>query len=138
MKTFEVGQRVVLVEASNLETFNPDEDDSTRGVVKSVDDPSKPLVKWDNSWRKPNPEKVSAEGLITEAEADTILSKLEEEYEAWATPIREKIKESAKLLQEAGQLADNQNQDLAQLHDLVGPLIGAMRSVGWRTSSLSC
>jgi hypothetical protein len=138
MKTFEVGTRVVLVEASNLDTYNVDEDDTTRGVVKSIDEAGKLLVKWDDSWRKPNPEKVLADALITEAEADQILSKLEEEYEVWAAPIRAKIEESAKLLKEAGKLADKQNQDLAELHDLVGPLISAMRSVGWRTSSLSC
>lgn len=138
MKIFEVGQRVVLVQDSNLETYNVEEDDTTRGVVKSITDPGKVIVKWDSSWRKPNLEEVATEELITEAEAETILSKLEAEYEVWAAPIRVKIEESAKLLREAGQLASNQNQDLAELRDLVSPLISAMRSVGWRTSSLSC
>jgi hypothetical protein len=76
--------------------------------------------------------------LITEVEADKILSKLEREYEVWAGPIRKKDGKAAKLLQEVGELADEQNRELIEMHDVVGPLIHAMDELGWRTSSLSC
>lgn len=138
MKKFEVGERVVLVKESNLETYDPECDDTTRGIVKSVDDPNMPLVRWDNSWKNPRTEKVKADGLITEVEAEAIISKLEQEYEAVAGPIREKISASAKLLTEAGQLAKKQNMNLSEVNELVSPLISAMRGIGWRTSALNC
>jgi hypothetical protein len=139
MKTFEKGARVVLVAESNLTTHNEyEDDDCTRGVVKSVDKDGKLTVKWDSSWRTTNPSKHDASELMAEEEANKILDKLEAEYEVWAGPIREKIKEAAKLLAEADKLANKQKRDLTEMHEIVGPLIGAMDDVGWRTSSLSC
>lgn len=138
MKTFEVGQRVVLVAASNLKEWNEYEDDTTRGVVKSVNKEGLITVKWDNSWRTPNPSEHTANRLISEAEANEIRSKLEAEYEVWAGPIREKMKLAAKCLAEADELATKQKKDLAEMHELTGPLIKAMDDIGWRTSSLSC
>lgn len=138
-KTFEVGARVVLVERSNLDTHNEyEDDDTTRGVVKSVDAEGKLTCKWDNSWITPNPSKHTASELMAEAEANKILEKLEAEYEVWAGPIRKKIEESAKLLAEAGELAAKKDRDLSEMHEIVGPLISAMDDIGWRTSSLSC
>lgn len=135
---FEVGQRVVLVSGSNLETHNEYEDDCTRGVVKSIDENGKVLVRWDGSYRKPNPGKHNADELITEVAADEILSKLEAEFEAWAGPIREKLEQAGALLKEAGELADKHGRDLTEMWDLTSPLTSAMDEVGWRTSSLTC
>lgn len=138
VKVFEVGERVVLVAGSNLKTWNEYEDDTTRGVVKSIVQEGKLLVKWDGTWRKPNPSRHDASELITEVEANQIRSVLETEYEAWASPIREKMKLAAKYLTEAGELAAKQDKDLAEMHEITGPLISAMDGIGWRTSSLSC
>lgn len=135
---FEVGQRVVLVAASDLDKYNEYEDDCTRGLVKSVEKDGKFLVKWDASWHQPNPDKHNASELMLETEANKILSKLEAEYEAWAGPIREKMEQAAKLLEEAGKLATKQKRDLSEMYEITSPLIGAMESIGWRTSSLSC
>jgi hypothetical protein len=138
MKTFEVGQRVVLVAGSNLEEWNEYEDDTTRGAVQSIEENGSFIVKWDAAWRKPNPNRHTTNELITEIEADKILSKLEKEFEAWAGPIRKKMEQAAKYLLEAGELASKQKKDLAELHEIVGPLISAMNDIGWSTSSLSC
>lgn len=137
-KKFEVGSRVVLVESSNLETHNEYEDDTTRGTIQSIDIDGQFTIKWDDSWITPNPGKHKAEELITEVEADKILSKLEKEYEAWANPIRKKMEKAGQLLREAGELADKQNRNLSEMHEIVGPLIAAMDDVGWSTSSLFC
>lgn len=139
---FEVGQRVVLLSGSDLETHNEYEDDCTRGVVKSIDEDGKVLVKWDDSYRNRNrnrkTDKHNADELITEVVADEILSKLEAEFEAWAGPIREKLKQAGALLKEADELADKHGRDLTQMCKLTGPLTSAMDEVGWRTSSLTC
>lgn len=137
--TFNVNDRVVLVAASNLKTHNEYDDDETeRGTVRSVLPDGMLSVKWDNSWRKPNPSNHQSEELILETEADQILSKLEAEYEAWAGPIKEKMVQAGALLREAGKLASARNREITEMNEAVRPLLNAMRSLGWSTSSLSC
>lgn len=139
-KTFEVGQRVVWTERSDLTTHNEDEDggDVTRGVVKSISDDGIYSVKLDGGYHKPNPVKLSADKLITEVEADEILSKLEAEFEAWAGPIREKLKQAGEFLKEADKVANEHGRELHQMWDIIDPLTSAMEDIGWRTSSLTC
>src|SRR5579885_3633810 len=80
--TFEIGQRVVVVHLSSLKKHNEyEDDDCTRGTVKDIKG-DKYLVKLDGSWHKPNHQEFTGSQLITEEEADQILTKLEEEYEA--------------------------------------------------------
>lgn len=137
--TFKVGDRVVWVERSNLETHcEYEDDDCTRGVIKGIVEPGKYSVKWDSSWTKPNPSTLAANELMLESEANTILESLQAEYEKYAAPIRAKVKEAAKLLEEANTLAAKQARELTEWHDVVEPLLGAMDDIGWRTSSLSC
>lgn len=140
MTKFEIGQRVVNVECSNLKTHNEYEEDVARGVVVALyaDEQDNVRVKWDSKWMKPNPEKISSEKLIAEEDANKILSKLDKEYEAWASPIREKLKEAGELLREADRLAQKQGRNLVEMYVLTGELTNAMDEVGWRTSSLSC
>jgi len=136
MKNYQAGDRVVLNDRS-LQQHNEYEDNSVRGVVQEVKG-DKLLVKWDYSWHRPNPQEVSVEEVVSEDEANKILSKLEEEYEAWAAPIREKIAAAAELLIEAGDLAGKKKLDLAGMRQLANPLLSAMDNLGWRTSSFSC
>ena len=140
MSKFEVGSRVVDKDHSDLEIYNEYEDGVTRGVVVALykQEPDKIRVKWDDSWKKPNPEKIEVARLIAEEEADQILSKLEAEYESWAGPIREKLKAAGELLREADKMAQAKKRDLTEMHDLVEELTSAMDDIGWRTSSLSC
>lgn len=137
-KKLEVGSRVVWLNHSNLETYNEYEDDTTRGTVESINEHGDLFVKWDDSWWNAEPKAIQPEDVISEEEADKILSKLEKEYEVWAAPIRKKMESAAKLLREAGELADKQDKNLSEMHEIVGPLISAMDQIGWRTSSLSC
>lgn len=136
MKTFEVGQRVVLISGSNLDTHEEYED-MTRGLVKSIDKEGSLTVKWDPNWRKLNPSTHVARELMAEDEANKILSKLEEEYNIWAVPVKEKIKQAANLLIEADALAALQNTNIIDM-DAVNPLLSAMEDIGWSTSSLGC
>lgn len=133
---FSVGDRVVLVERSNLEEWNEYEDETTRGVVTAISEDGKVSCTWDDTWNKPSVH--SADELITEAKADKILAKLEQEFEKWAGPIRKKMEQAAKCLNDARELAEKQGKDLSEMHEIVGPLISAMDDCGWRTSSLSC
>lgn len=135
---FKIDDRVVLPKTSNLKTYNEYEDDCTRGKVVQITQEGKFVVKWDSSWHKPNPSSHLANELMLESEADEILSKLEAEYESYATPIREKMKQAAQLLKEAGEIANKGDRDLTTWLDVTSPLIRAMDNLGWRTSSLEC
>ena len=137
---FEVGQRVVDKKHSDLKHYNEYEDDVTRGVVVSLceDEPHKIRVKWDESYKKPNPENILIEQLIREEEADKILSVLEAEFKVWADPVAEKLKEAGKLIKEADALATKNGRELTEMYDVLGELTSAMEEIGWRTSSLSC
>lgn len=137
MKTFSVGDRVVWVKYSNLKTWDEYED-TTRGTVKTVDTEGRLSVKWDDKWHNEKPVKLSPDALISEEEANQIRSKLEAEYEVWAGPIREKMQQAGQLLAEAGELAAKQKKDLAEMHEIISPLLEAMDDLGWSTSSLSC
>lgn len=133
---FSVGDRVVLVARSNLKEWNEYEDDTTRGTVTAVSENGTVSCTWDDSWVVPGT--YNADELITEDKADKILAELEKEFERWAGPIRKKMEQAARCLNEARELADKQGKDLSEMHEIVGPLISAMDDCGWRTSSLSC
>ena len=137
--TFNIGDRVVWINRSDLDAHNEYEDDPcTRGEVKAVDSDGKIQVKWDDNWVQPRVSTLSANELMPESEANDILSKLEDEYEAYTSPIRTKLEQAAKLLEEANELAKEHDRELAEWHDVTDPLLGAMGNIGWRTSSLSC
>lgn len=139
MKKYKKDDRVVLFETSNLETHNEyEDDDTTRGVVLSVDNKGRVFVKWDGPYRTPNPSYHMPSELILEAKADQILSKLEDEYEVWAAPIRKKIEKAAKLLLEANEMAGEQGRELVEMENLNSALIDAMDKAGWQTSSFGC
>ena len=76
--------------------------------------------------------------MITEEKAEQVLSALEIEYEKWAAPIRDKVKQAAALLQQAGDLANERKSDLIELDDLSNPLLNTMSKLGWNTSSFRC
>lgn len=139
MSRFEVGVRVGTAAKRDLEQWNPDEDSSLYGEVIGVKN-DKVYIKWDGDWHKPNPEEMNANDstLFLEADLKDKLSELEKEYSSYADQIFEKVQEAAKLLNEASGIADSHGRDLAKMHDLVSPMLGAMRNAGWRTSALWC
>ena len=137
MKKFKVGQRVVL-RNSALEEYNDDGSYTQEGIVQEIHKSGKCLVKWDKGWEKGNTAGVEPDDLVSEEEAEKILDTLEKEYDAWANPIKNKMKQAAKLLQEADELAAKQDKNLTDMHNIVIPLLEAMENLGWSTSSLSC
>lgn len=136
MNNFKVGDRVIRKDS--VQQFNEYENDSICGVVKSLGMNGAITVKWDSEYINPNPQTLDYDKLLTEAEGNEKWSALEAEYEVWAAPIRDKMKEAGALLKEAGLLAKKQKRDLTELHELTGPLLSAMDNIGWSTSSLSC
>lgn len=135
--TFKVKTRVVLLSESYLTKWDQYENYIVAGEVLSVDAEDNLTVKWDDDCYRKNTVHKSSE-LILEKEANIILSKLEEEFEVWANPIRIKIKEAAKSLEEANELAILNKKELVKLHSIVSPLIYALNNIGWETSSFSC
>jgi hypothetical protein len=138
---FNIGDRVVLND-HNLKNYDEQGMDCTKGVVHDTketlhDGCEKVLVKWDISWGPPLQE-IDASQLVPEKEANQMIATMEAEFEAWAIPAREKMKQAADLLLEAGNLAEMHNREINQMHDIVYPLLTAMDSLGWRTSGLSC
>ena len=136
-KKFEAGQRVIRQDS--LKMYEEYEDDQAiRGTIKSLAESDQATVKWDSTWMSPNPQTLSTSKLVTEEEGDAKLSALEAEYNLWADPIKAKLVEAGKLLKEADEMATKQKRELHEMHNLTAPLIHAMDSIGWSTSSLSC
>ena len=127
MKKFKVGQRVVL-RNSALEEYNDDGSYTQEGIVQEIHKSGKCLVKWDKGWdkgwEKGNTAGVEPDDLVSEEEAEKILDTLEKEYDAWANPIKNKMKQiknkmkqAAKLLQEADELTAKQDKNLTDMHN---------------------
>ena len=121
MKKFKVGQRVVL-RNSALEEYNDDGSYTQEGIVQEIHKSGKCLVKWD----KGNTAGVEPDDLVSEEEAEKILDTLEKEYDAWANPIKNKMKQAAKLLQEADELAAKQDKNLTDMHNIILDLFGLL------------
>jgi hypothetical protein len=134
----EIGARVCKLNSA-LEKYDPEEDDLQRGIIEgSSRNEGKAFVKWDSSWRRPNPEEVYFSDLVSEQEAEAKVSVLEKEYNEWADQVKEKCQAAAALIREAGQLADQHGFVLGESYDLSDGIKGAMGSAGWNTSSWNC
>jgi len=130
--TFKKGDRV----AENFAKFNPEEDDVAYGIVEAVSSNGDCLVKWDSKWR--DTKYVPCSNLLSEDEALQKWSRLEAEFSVFEKQIQEKINQAVQTIHEAAELAKSQNYQLSELYDSVYPLKGALRKMGWNTSSLSC
>ena len=141
-RAFEVGQRVVVARSLPKDGdhwYGEAPLDARRGkVVQISEEPNTVSVKWDNEYASPNPSQEDPQNLITEEKAEQVLSALEIDYEKWAAPIRDKVKQAAALLQQAGDLANERKSDLIELSDLSNPLLNTMSKLGWDTSSFRC
>lgn len=135
-KAFKVGDKVVL--ASDIDDYDYEGSTLVVGTVQQIKE-EKVLVKWaKSSWRNPNVQELHVDELLSKEAATLKYSELEAEYNAWTDPIKEKMEQAGKLLGEAGKLAKAKNRELAEMHDLVYPLIKEMDNLGWSTSSLNC
>jgi hypothetical protein len=136
--TLELGARVVKLTAE-LQRYNPDEDELWRGTIEAISRKhGKVFVKWDSSWRKPNPEEVELLCLISEDEADKKMSILEKDYAVWAGAAREKCEAAAELIAEANEITKAHGQALGEMYDINHVIKSAMGGAGWRTSSWNC
>jgi hypothetical protein len=95
-------------------------------------------------WYDNNIQKITTRSLLTEYEADQFdektlaaEAKLESEWSAVEAKVRAKVDAAAKLIGEAGKMANEVDRVLAGM-DIGSSLENAMKSAGWNTSSWSC
>lgn len=118
--------------------YSPDEE-YEYGVITDVLSSGKIVVKWDNEYYdRYNQDPVDANTLLPEEVMKKKLDKLRESYDKTEGEIEQKMKEAAKLIKEANKLAKKTGHELAEMYDVISPLVGAMDASGWRTSSWGC
>ncbi len=94
-------------------------------------------IKWDDFDEDEDEGQSEVNIDILTLESD--LSKIEAEFKSYTKQIKEKMKEAASLIYEASDLADKARaSSLADMYEEVSPLITAMDSSGWRSSSWDC
>lgn len=125
-------------------SFDPDGYGDLLGVIRSKEaSPGHVWVKWiegeyldslDGEGEE-NETEVDLKILTLESERDEI----EKEFKSYQKQIKDKLKEAAKLVNEAGQLAHKAHaRSLESMWDVTSPLIDAMDNNGWRSSSWGC
>jgi hypothetical protein len=87
-------------------------------------------------WKGGRIEKLMAERLMGEVEAQQLSQSLEEEFDKVEEAVLKKMTKAAALIREANALAEKAGLELYELND--GGLLDAMENAGWRTSSMSC
>lgn len=116
-----------------FDEYSDDSDYTLVGVVLSQPaSAGKVWVKWTEGDRED--EEIDIKVLSLESsKAD-----LEKEFRVIEKQIKEKMKEAAKLVKEANKIAKNAGANLKNLYEAVSPLIDAMDSCGWHSSSWGC
>jgi len=112
------------------------DDYTLTGVV--VDKPAATgcvMVLWDENDFDYGEEVVEIKLLTLASDRSSI----ESEFKNFQVEIKEKLKEAAKLINEAGELADKAHaKSLESMHEATSPLVNAMDNNGWRSSSWGC
>lgn len=112
-----------------------DYDDYTLvGVIRSKESSAgKVWVKWiEGELTEEDDQEVELKVLSLESER----SELEKEFKETTKLVKEKMQEAAKLVNEAGRLVKPRR--LERMYEAVRPLVSAMDSNGWRSSSWGC
>jgi len=106
------------------------------GVVRSQPaSAGKVWVKWIEGERTGEEEEVDVKVLSLESSKND----LEKEFKVVEKQIKEKMKEAAKLVKEANKMAKAAGaRNLESLYEAAGPLVSAMDSSGWHSSSWGC
>ena len=138
MTKFKVGDRVGR--SAEMKTTKLNEGDvASVGVVRTITNEGKYIVKWDAQWQNNNPpEPFSESKLVAEEEYMAFYSKLEQEYNAVVAEIRGKLSIAAKMLRESNDIADKYGEQLSYMGEALSDLHSAMSDIGWNTSSLNC
>lgn len=139
MSRFEIGAEVCWLPADDLKVYNTDEDATEKGQVAGFNQiTGHVIVEWESDWMRRRHPQIAESELHTAEELKAKVAQLEKEYDDLAKVIGDKVKEAAEKLNEASAIADQHGRDLSSLHDIVRPMMGAMRNAGWRTSALHC
>ena len=125
-------------DGEHLAPYHYDEDDCDTlvGVVRSKEaSPGSVWVKWIEGDFEEDEEEVSLKMLTPESAR----SEIEKEFKAATIQIKEKMQEAGKLVREAHKMALKAHAiSLRDMRDAVDPLVHAMDSAGWRSSSWGC
>lgn len=103
-------------------------------VIDKLPHPGNVWVLWDENDHDIEEEEVDVSLLTLESDR----SKIEEQFKVVQVQIKEKMAAAAGLVLEANALAESGHAVLAQMYDSVRPLVSAMDSSGWRSSSWGC
>lgn len=108
-----------------------------------IDKPGNPAnkgkvwVAWDKSDHYSEGEENELDISILTLESDK--SNIEQEFKLFSKDIKDKMKEAAKLVLEANELATKAHaSSLADMWEEVSPLVNAMDNSGWNSSSWGC
>lgn len=108
------------------------------GVVTDVLSNGNVKVKWDPNACQEDDEEYDPAHLLAEAALKAKLVTLDKEFKETTKLIKEKMKEAAALVKDANKLAKKTGNNLEEMYDAVHPLVNAMDSAGWRSSSWGC
>lgn len=143
---FKPGTRVVACvpreewsDSSIVKYFHDDWNETTlNGVIlDKTAKAGKVWVAWDECDHRAEGEEDEVSLDILTLESD--LPEIEKEYKAVSKLIKENMKEAARLVRESNKLAQKAHaSSLESMYDAVRPLVDAMDSSGWRSSSWGC
>lgn len=127
-------------------SYDPDAYGDLVGVIRSKEArPGHVWVKWiegeylDSLDRDEDSDEDSMEIDLKILTLESDRDEIEKEFKGLQKQIKEKMKEAAKLVNEAGELAQKAHaRSLESLWDASHPLIDAMDNNGWRSSSWGC
>lgn len=120
--------------------YDPDVDPQYGTVTSILEADKQATVKWDNQWyAKYNDAPIDFTELMHEESFKKLHTKLEEKYNTAEKEIVQKMKQAGKLVKEANKLAKKlTGRELSDMYEAISPLVDAMDSSGWRSSSWGC
>jgi hypothetical protein len=130
---FNIGDRVGLaVDAVSWRESAPD-----FGVVSDITKNGLVMVQWDSRWKTSNLP-MDPDLLLPEAEVETKVSELNDEFDKVSKKIAVEMNKAAKAIDAASELAATLGISLSDMYEAYRPLYQAMDGAGWNTSSFSC
>lgn len=120
--------------------YDPESYSDLVGVIRSKEaKPGHVWVKWIegqylDSLNEDSETEVDIKILMLESDR----SNIEQEFKKVSKDIKDKMKEAAVLINEAGKLARSARVPLGSMYDETRPLVNAMDNNGWRSSSWGC
>lgn len=131
-----IGDRVAAIMDNDTGKIIYDHDEAPAYGVLTVLEGSTWDVKWDDKYTQT--EWFDFSQLHPEEKFKEQYNALEIQYNEVSRQIKENMKEAGKLLKDSNKLAQKIGKDLHDMYDALDPLLSAMDSSGWRTSSFNC